>query len=1019
MLKAKQSNKRKVLTLAAGLFLSVSVNAQNVAISGRVVDINGEPIIGASVQQKGTSNGSVTDLDGKFRFNGTAGSDIVITYVGYSTQQLKAKPNMKIVLREDKKVLDEVVVVGYGVQKKSALTGAISKVEAKDLENRTVLSAEQALAGKTSGVQLISTSGAPGSSSSVRIRGYSSNYSSDPLYIVDGMKVPDMNSIDPNDIASVEVLKDAASAAIYGAEAGNGVVLITTKKATAQNGKFSYDFQYSTQSIARMPKVMNAEEYLQYNKEAGTLTDQLIAANYDGTTCTDWVDETFERSSMSKHTISFQNAGKSTNLYLSLNMQTNNGIIVGDMDKNKRFGANIAADAQIKPWLKVGLNANGLYSITDGVNAVGFGQSSMIMSALRMDPTVKPVYDINSLPTWMQNDYNLGYTLLGPDADHLYGYSYFYKSSDTNPLILRDNYATHTRASFIRAMGYVNITPFKGFVFTSRLGANIFNRYNRVFQKAYYISAAIRQDTPAVTTSSPYYTNLLFENFANYNTTIAKRHNLGVMLGMSYSDNRSNTLTGTVNNVTANDENYAYLDFQTADATRTVSGIENNTRKLSYFGRLNYNYAERYYAEFTMRADAADLSYISKKHRWGYFPAVSVGWIPTNETWFPKNTALDYLKIRASWGQNGSLSSLGNYMYASAISMSTLYALDNLAPSSGAVPSALGNDDLKWETSEQTDIGLDMRWFNSRLTFGVDYYVKKTKDLIITGVTPSLTAGNSASPINAGDVENKGFEFDLSWRDRMGDFSYGITGNLATLKNKVTYLDPSVRRIDGTTVNRISGYTAFEKGYPIWYFRGYKLDHIDEATGEPVIKDLDNNGVINSDDRTMIGSAIPDITYGITLTAAYKNFDLTVFGSGAAGQEIMANYCRVENTNSNMLKMYYDDRWTSTHTTASVPKAGATKMPEFLNSDANLYSGSYFKIKQIQLGYSLPKSLCKKTRFLESLRVYCSLDDFFIITDYPGMDPETASGNATTSNGIDSGQYPLSKKITFGLNVTF
>lgn len=1014
----KQSYLKKLLSLMVVLLVSIAIHAQTIEVSGTIVDISGEPIIGASVLEKGTSKGSITDFDGKFKFNGRKGATIVITYVGYETQELHADHNMKITLKEDNKVIDEVVVVGYGVQKKSALTGAISKVESKDLQNRTVLSAEQALAGKTSGVQLVSTSGAPGSVSSVRIRGYSSNYTSDPLYIVDGMKVPDMSSIDPNDIASVEVLKDAASAAIYGAEAGNGVILITTKKAEAGKGKITYDFQYSSQSIARIPSILNAKEYLQYQKEANVISDQMAATYYDGITDTDWFDSSFEKSSMMKHSIAFQNAGKASNVYVSLNMQTNNGIVIGDRDKSKRFGVDISADTQVKPWLKLGINANGMYSIIDGIRAAG-NMGGVISSALRMDPTVKPVYTKDNLPLWMASDLANGNTLLGPSDDEYYGYSYFFRGYDTNPLILRDFLTTHSRGSFIRSMGYVNITPFKGFVFTSRIGANLISNYNRQFQKAYYVSANVRQDTPAVSVSSPFMTSLLFENFANYNTTIGKLHSLGLMAGMSYSDNRSNTLTGGVNNLNANTENFAYLDFKTADATQTTSGIENNTRKLSYFGRINYNFAERYYAELTMRADAADLSYISKKTRWGYFPAVSAGWVPSNESWFPKQGIVEFLKIRGSWGQNGSLSNLGNYAYVSTIQSNASYPIDNIGYTTSNKPSSLGNDNLKWETSEQLDLGVDLRFLRNRLTMSADYYVKKTKDLIITGVTPSFTAGNTPAPINAGNVENKGFEFDFSWRDQIGGFSYGVSANFATLKNKVTYLDPSIMRIDGTEVNRIAGFTAFEEGYPLWYFRGYRFDKIDEATGEPLFKDLDGNGIFNSDDREMIGSAIPDVTFGVTLTAAYKNFDLLVFGSGALGQDILANYTSVQDQGANHLKMYYDDRWTSTNTKASKPKPGATGEAYFLNSDANVYDGSYFKFKQIQLGYTLPKRLLQKTRVINALRIYCSLDDFFLITNYPGMDPETASGNATTSNGIDSGQYPLSKRVTLGLNVTF
>lgn len=1014
----KQTFNHRWLLIIVGLMVSIISHAQTL-VKGTVVDTNGEPIIGASVLEKGTSNGTVSDIDGHFKLNVKAGKIIVVSYLGYKTQEKPAAATMTFRMAENNELLDEVVVVGYGVQKKSDLTGAIAKVESEDLQNRTVLSAEQALAGKTSGVQLVSSSAAPGSTSSVRIRGYSSNYSSDPLYIVDGMKVPDMNSIDPNDIESVEVLKDAASAAIYGAEAGNGVILITTKKAKKGDGKIEYNFQFSSQSVARTPDVLNPQEYIQYQKEGGFLTDALIKQYYDPNVSTNWIDVAFEKSTMMKHQLSFTQGGDKTNLYISANYQTNNGIIAGDDDKSTRVGLDLSVDSQIKSWLKVGLNANGSYTTVDGVNATQTGGNGVVSAMLKMDPTVAVTYPENALPEWMQIDKANGYPLVkAPNGDY-YGYSYFFRSSNTNPLLLRDIQHTYTKRSFIRSMAYVNITPFKGFVFTSRVGANLFNNYSRQYQRAYYVSYNSRQDTPMVTVNSPYYTHLLFENFANYNTTFGQDHNLSATLGMSYSDNRSNSLSGSVNNITRDDPNFAYLDFKTADATQTVSGIDNNTRKLSYFGRVGYNYAQRYYVEATMRADAADLSYISEKKRWGYFPAASVGWVPSNEKWFKKNKVIDFLKVRASWGQNGSLSSLGSYAYASSILMNAIYAMNNQGATAGATPSALGNPDLKWETSEQTDFGIDMRFFNSRLTLTADYFIKKTKDLIITGVNPSLTAGNTPSPTNAGDIENRGFELDLGWRDHIGDFQYGIKANMATLRNRVTYLDPSIMRIDGVTVNRLDGFTAFEKGQPIWYFRGYKFDHINPETGEAVMKDLNGDKIINTEDRTNIGSGIPSITYGITLTAAYKGFDLLVFGSGAAGQEIFANYNKLEDRGANRLKLYYDNRWTPENTNTNMIRPGAISEPEFLNSDAQVFDGSYFKIKQIQLGYTLPKNLVHKTKLLENLRVYLSLDDFFLFTDYPGMDPETASGNTTTWNGIDSGQYPLSKKVTLGLNITF
>jgi hypothetical protein len=424
--------------------------------------------------------------------------------------------------------------------------------------------------------------------------------------------------------------------------------------------------------------------------------------------------------------------------------------------------------------------------------------------------------------------------------------------------------------------------------------------------------------------------------------------------------------------------------------------------------------------QFTMRADAADLSILPEAQRWGYFPAVSAGWTISQEKWFPQDQQfLTNLKLRASWGQNGSIAGLSNFAYANAI---TSIAGFSFVPGQGnyttsSLPSSTGNKNLKWETSEQTDFGLDASFFRSRLTFGMDYYVKKTKDLLVSNTSPTLTIGNTVSPVNAGDVENKGWEFDLSWKDQKGDFKYSITANLATLSNEVTYLDHSIDRINGTSYNGTT-VTAFEEGYPVWYFRGYKVDHINPENGNPVFVKADGSLSENaaSSDLTMIGSAIPDLTYGLTINLGYKNFDLTVFGQGTSGNNIYCALVKTDRPSTNRLATYYEDAWTAPGQNAKYARMDYQESV-YWNSSAVVFDGSYFKIKQIQLGYTLPKNLCKKMH-INNLRVYGSLDDFFVFTSYPGLDPEASSGS-TTSLGVDLGNFPNSKKLVFGLNFTF
>ena len=473
--------------------------------------------------------------------------------------------------------------------------------------------------------------------------------------------------------------------------------------------------------------------------------------------------------------------------------------------------------------------------------------------------------------------------------------------------------------------------------------------------------------------------------------------------------------------ITNRDPSFWYLNYGDPSASKSIQGEKTRTAKYSYFGRVGYDFAGKYMLQASLRADAADLSYLPLEKRWGYFPAVSAGWTISEENFFtPLRDVVSSLKLRASWGQNGSLAALASSLYGYGTTMVTAGYYPFVPGNNyttGIRPNSLGNDELKWETSEQINVGLDARLFNDRLTLSMDWFNKKTKDLLITGTTPSLIIGGTTSPINAGNVSNKGFEFEIGWRDNIGDFNYSIKGNLATLKNKVTYLDPSLTRADGTTFHT-NTITYFEEGYPVYYFRGYRCEGINPEDGEPIFADLDNNGIINEDDKTYIGDAIPDFTYGLTLTAAWKGLDLTIFGSGSYGNDVFSCINRPDHDYANKLsEIFYKDRWTPEHTNATAPRANALSLDKYTVSDAMVFDGSYFKIKQIQLGYSLPKQWINKV-FINNLRLYVSLEDFFTFTSYPGFDPE-ASANATSGMGIDMGTYPSAKKVMLGFNVEF
>ncbi|BCS85307.1 SusC/RagA family TonB-linked outer membrane protein [Prevotella herbatica] len=991
-------------------------------VSGRVVDDTQEPMIGVSVVEKGTTNGSVTDLDGVFKLKARKGATLVISYIGYATQEVKAGQNLKIVIKEDSKILDDVVVVGYGIQKKSSVTGAISQVKAEDIENRTITDAKQALQGKTAGVQIVSSSAAPGSSPTVRIRGFSSNVSSEPLYVVDGIRMSDISGIDPNDIASMEILKDAASAAIYGAEAGNGVVLITTKKGKAGEGHISYSFQYTGQSLARVPKMLNAEEYIQYMTEGNTFTKDYLSANWDGKTDTKWTDVAFEDSKMTKHNLGFSGGNDRGNYYLSLSYLNNDGIVKGDADTYQRLTATINSEYKIKSWLKVGTtNQTEKYNVRQVSSNSEYG--SLLTSVLMLDPLTPDTYANGTLPFHVQNALNNKKHLLTDANGNYYGISNFYAGEQYHPMIMRDNNLARNSGFNINGSIYADFTPIKGFTFTSRFGYRLAGTRSSTTSLPFYGNGVQSRDYVSQSSQSSTSIYYQWENFANYLMSLGK-HNINTMVGMSYQESTYDYVQGGLNAngedaLLKNDPLFYYLNFASASAVKSVAGEKTRTAKLSYFGRLSYDYAGKYYAQFSLRADAADLALLPKNTRWGYFPAASLGWTVSEEKFFtPLRNTINSLKLRASWGQNGSLSALSGYSYSTDMTQSGLYPFTSgINYLRGVSPSTMGNDNLKWETSEQTDIGIDAYAFNSRLNFSMDYFNKKTKDLLIWNTTPSLEIGGNTSPINAGNVSNKGFEFELGWRDHIKDFSYGIRANLATISNKVTYIDPSITRLAGSTFHTYT-VTYFEQNYPVYYFRGYKFAGIDPKTGNPTFADLDKSGNISDGDLTYIGDAIPNFTYGLTITAAYKGFDLTIFGTGSQGNDIFNCINRPDYAASNKQKeLFYTDRWTVNHTKATQPRAGAANMDKYACSSAMVFDGSYFKIKQIQLGLTLPKKWISKIA-VSNARVYLSLDDFFTFTKYKGFDPE-ASANATSGMGIDKGTYPMSKKFVLGFNIDF
>ena len=1031
----------KIVGIVVLLAMSISVSAQNVTVKGNVKDASGVPVIGATVLQTGTtSNGTVTDIDGNYVISVPANANLTFTCIGYVDQVIAVagKGVIDVVLVEDSEMLEETVVIGYGVQRKSDLTGAVASVKEGDLKNRSTTDAAAALQGKAAGVQIIN-SGAPGAGADIRVRGYSSNSGNiGPLLIVDGLKVDNIQYLDPSMIESMEVLKDAASAAIYGAQAGNGVVLITTKTGAADNGTahITYNGRFTLQSLGKEPDLFNAADYIEYQKYIGNLSDELLKSNgYNGQD-TDWYSELFAPSWAKQHGVTFQGGNNKGHFFTSLNYVDNDGIVVGKKDVYKRLTAQINADYQLFKWFNISTN-NSIEKWSR--TSVSSGYGSTLNSVINLDP-LTPAYchTVEECAPAMQNMIATRPDLVPRDPNHnndYYGTSRYVQEATGNPLFQRDKSDNTGEGINIRGNIAGNLTPVKGLTITSRFGYRISQNSSHSYTAPYWVTDMAQSTSYNISANvnTGYYYQ--WENFANYNLNI-KKHSIGAMVGMSYienhSDNASISSSGeSILKDTA--PNFRYIDYLTSEATKNVGNAPSMSAELSYFGRLTYSYDNRYSVQANFRADAFDSSKLSKQARWGYFPSVSAGWTISNEPFFKDNVSRDavsFLKLRGSWGRNGNVNVLGGYQYSTSIALNgEMYqynpSLGSGKPSFGSMPSGLANPDLKWETSEQIDLGLDARFFRDRLTVGIDWYKKTTHDLLVQ-ITPLPEIGVSSSMVNAGKVLNTGLELEASWRDNIGDFHYSISANASTLKNQVLDVHSLLNRIDQDPVSGLNEKvtTSFEAGYPIWYFRGFKYAGVDKETGAPQYYNKDGEVVntVSDNDKQYIGVGIPDFTYGFTINLAYKGFDLTIFGTGAAGNEIYSLVGQADRNKANSLTTYWKSSWGN----PNVDKASAMYPDmkqvcsswDFYSSSACVFDGSYFKFKQIQLGYTVPVKITKKA-LISDLRIFASLDDYFTITKYPGTDPETASYNSSTSRGVDAGSYPTSKKAVFGINLTF
>ena len=1049
---------------------SQSVNAVQQAkkVTGNVSDAEG-PIIGASVVEKGNpSNGTVSDLDGNFTLNVKPGSTIVITYIGYQKQEIAVgnQSNLKVTMKTDDKTLDEVVVVGYGVQKKKLVTGSTIEVKGDDIQKMNTTQVLGALQSQTPGVNIQAASGQPGDGFKISIRGAGTNGNTAPLYIIDGV-AGDINNLNPADIERIDVLKDAASCAIYGSAAANGVILVTTKQGKQGKIQVSYDANVGWANVYRMPKMLNAKQYMEvmdqvrFNSgESGYdwksfMGEDLYNSYMDGSNeGTNWVEAIRNKNAVTtSHALNVTGGSDRSTFSMGAGYQYQDGVF-GNVVKSdyRRFTFRINSEHVIyrndkgMDVVKIGENIYYQHKQNQGIQ-IGGQYSNELSNMLRANPAI-PMYNADG-----------SYT----KAEDLKNWVDNYNSYSVNPVYKMLNQQSGHNKSInqnLHATGYLEIQPIKNLVYRGQLNYNqntwTWRTFLPIFDANRTNADYFRTEDKAtnqIGTSWGWSTT----NTLSYKFDLQKKHNFDILVGTEYGESRPDfgfSLNATSSNSVFGDMTHAYMTYMKNNNAAAVTGTPcDDSRSMSYFGRVNYNFNEKYMLSAIMRADGN--SKFAPGKRWGYFPSVSAGWVISNEKFMAKTASwLDFLKLRAGWGQNGNAQTINNFQWQGAFAFDTSsYYTFNGNPDqyvSGAAPSRLPNEDLTWETSEQLNIGLDARFLSGRLGFTLDWYNKKTKDLLVA-VPVDPTTGFSTQMKNAGTVENKGIELSLSWNDKIGkDFQYNVGWNMAYNHNEVTEVKSNQTYNNGGNdlLAQNTGYMArFEEGHPIGYFWGYKTEGVmqNEADvqayldknckgnaanskqgtgikpGDLKFVDVTGDGIVNDDDKTELGDPHPDVTMGITLGASYKGFDLSVTGFGAFGQQVARSFRKFTDGEYENFTTEVYDYWHGEGTSNKYPLlAHMNAGPNWQTiSDIYIEDASYFRLQNLTVGYDFTK-IWKNSPF-QQLRLYFAAQNLFTITGYKGMDPEngTAIGSDSWVTGVDVGNYPQPRTYMVGVNVKF
>lgn len=1011
-------------------------NAQSFSISGQVLSQStNAPLPGATVSVKGTSVTTTTDVNGNYSITvPKAGSVLVITYVGMVNTEITVNSTgtQNISLVQASGTLDEVVVIGYGQQKKSLVTGSISSIKVSQLTNISNTRIEQALLGRVPGVAVGPQSGQPGAGLSVKIRGTASNNNTSPIYVIDGIKSGGIESLDPAEVASIEILKDGASAAIYGSEGSNGVILITTKSGKKNASEITYSAQYGKQSVKEdYIKMMNAPQYYQYLLEAGvngapTAADLTAAGNG-----TNWIKEVVQTAPQQHHSLSFSGGSERSTYFIGGNIFTQDGIVGGKKAQFKRYTVRINSEHKVKNWLTVGERISFSHherrAISDNTE---FG--SILSSATVMDPMTPTVYTAG-LPPHVQNAIAAGKPLRKDANGNYYGISKFLKGEYGNPLARIDMAKGQNVQNKIFANVYADAELFKGLKFTSRFGIDAAFQTGHGWTPTFWFSDESQNLVANAFDYSNTWTSWLLENFATCNKTI-RDHNFTVLAGASQEKRHEVHMGGSYSGLFKEEDKFSYADF-VPDLLDRIGSIAFDVTAASFYSRLLYDYNGKYLFSASFRRDGS--SKLPPNNRWRNFMAFSGGWIFTKESFYPEKLSrtINYGKLRGSWGQNGNVGSLNLADYLNAIGAGGIYPDGSGGFIVAAYPLRLANDELRWENGEQFDVGLDLVLSGNRLNLTIDYYKKTTKDLLTRGVPP-IFVGADLDRVNAGNVVNKGWEFDLGYKNqpKSGGISYEIGGNISFNNNEVTYLDPNSPVLLGAGIG--TGWTATSSkiGEPLWYFTGYRTDGIFQTMadvtaylfktgitgyspkpGEPVVIDVNGDKLISNADQVKIGNPHPKFIYGARANVAYKGFDLAVFAQGQYGNDMLMGFNRTDRQTANKPAFFYNNRWTGPGST-NTWFAANTSDPYIYNSDLMVFDGSFMRIRQLQLGYTLPAGVLSKISS-KTARIYVSLDDFFTFTKYPGIDPEVS--NQGNSIGIDRGGYPIPRKAMVGLSITF